>query len=66
VGVEVIEGRVFPTEVPQDLDQHQVFEDVGVVAGVESVAVAQQATVLVCGIERRIVPRTPAASAAPK
>jgi hypothetical protein len=41
VGVDHLQGRVFLGQMTKDRQQHQMFEDVGVIAGVKGMAVTE-------------------------
>jgi hypothetical protein len=43
VGVEHCQGGVFLQQMPQNGNEHSVFEDVGMVAGMKGVAITKHA-----------------------
>jgi hypothetical protein len=52
MGVEDRQGSVFLHQVPQNCEQNGVFEDVGVVSGVEGVAVTEHGWMVTPGVPR--------------
>ena len=54
MGVDHRDGRGLGREVLQHRDQHHVLEDVGVVAGMEAVAVAEHRGGMVAGVRLRL------------